>query len=595
MAKNDNKFDFDQVVVGSGFGGAVSALRLSEKGNRVLVLEKGRRFEASDFAKSNWRLDKFVWMPWVFMRGPFQCFFTRKLTAVTGAGVGGGSLVYANTHLIPDESVFSRFPWSAMRPDWHAQLTPFYALAQRMIGVAENKWSGPADAQLKQVAKALGREDTFTNVNSGLLYPNNEEPGSDRGDPYFNGEGPNRNSCNYCGACMVGCRHNAKNTLDKNYLFFAERNGAEIRAESKVIRIAPIANEKGLYDGTAGYEITVRVGMGVIAKETYTITTRGVVISAGVLGTIPLLLKMRNVDKTLPNISSQLGREVMTNSETLVTVTHNGDEKDLEFGTAITSMIEPDDETKIQVCRYGKGNDASWLTMTNVPISDQRGKMPRFVDMFYQMLKHPLRTLRLINPLGKGRKGIWLLVMQTAHSFVHIETKRPWYYLFLKRTWVATQHEGDNKLRNYFPIAHKVANEYVKRTGGVAGNIAIEVIAGTPLTAHMMGGAKIASTAEKGVVDETGEVFGYSNLRILDGSIIPGNLGVNPSLTILAMSEYAMSKVPVFNSKRAEKIRPIEFSKALNGSVSKYSASGNLHNLAINESRTMREKAEKIS
>ncbi|MGF1875997.1 GMC oxidoreductase [Photobacterium frigidiphilum] len=592
-----SQFDFDNIVVGSGFGGAVSALRLTEKGYRVLVLEKGKRYEAQDFAKSNWRINKFLWIPWLGLRGPLQVAFTRKLSVVYSAGVGGGSLVYGNTHLVPDDKVFNSPLWSDIHDDWQLRLKPYYALAQRMIGLQQNVWEGEADKTLKQVAQELGCGDTYTTVYSGLLYPeghdvfgsepNESTLGADRGDPYFNGEGPKRNSCNYCGNCMVGCRNNAKNTLDKNYLYFAERNGAEIRAESKVTRIEPIANDAGLQDGSAGYVITVEEGMGLIGRKKYTITTYGLTLSAGVLGSIPLLLKMRDVDKTLPNISTELGRQVMTNSETLLTVNDRHDRMpsvDQSLGTAITSMIHPDDETKIQVVRYGATNDASWITVPNIPLTSKHAGIPRVVTMLGNMVRHPITTLRVMNPVGKAKRGVWLLVMQTAHSYIHLEMRKPWYYLFLKNTWVPTQYADDEKLRSYFPIAQKVAEMYCKITGGDAANLLPEVVAGTPLTAHMMGGARIGNSAENAVIDDSGEVFGYQNLRVLDGSIIPGNLGVNPSLTILALTEHAMALLPVFNEERANVITPVVFAPALTRNPSAYQGEGVLHQQAVQDS-----------
>ena len=417
-------FDFDNIVIGSGFGGAASALRLSEKGYRVLVLEKGRRFEADDFAKSNWRLDKFLWMPWLGFKGPFQTAFTRKLMAISGAGVGGGSLVYGNTHLIPDDSVFNSPPWSDIHSNWSPRLAPFYALAQRMIGVQQNTWEGEADKTIKQVAEQLGRGDSYTRVYSGLLYPEGHEVfgsapeldklGAERGDPYFNGEGPARKSCNYCGNCMVGCRENAKNTLDKNYLFFAERNGVEIRAESKVTRIEPLANALGERDGSAGYRVTVEQGSNFFGRKRYSLTARGVTLSAGVLGTIPLLLQMRDLHKTLPNISPLLGREVMSNSETLLTVNDRSDRGiDHSVGTAISSMICPDDETKIQVVRYGAANDGSWLVVPNVPLTSKHAGIPRWLTMLGNMLRSPLKTLRVINPLGVAAERRYLAARST--------------------------------------------------------------------------------------------------------------------------------------------------------------------------------------
>ncbi|QUM81313.1 GMC family oxidoreductase [Moritella sp. 5] len=585
---SNTNFDFDQIIIGSGFGGAASALRLTEKGFRVLVLERGKRIRTKEFSRTSWNLKRFMWLPQLGLTGPFTLSITRKINLVHGSAVGGGSLVYGNTHLIPGPEIFAHPSWTGMHEDWHARLSPYYALAQRMIGVQQNRFFGPADLILKDVAKEMGRENTFKTVYSGLLYPkgenkvsqniNVERLGEDRGDPYFNGDGPKRNSCTYCGNCMSGCRHNAKNSLDKNYLYFAERNGAEIRPESNVTKIEPIADENGVKDGSAGYTIHVTEGLGLFNKKKYTLTTRGVVVSGGVFGTMPLLLRMRDVEKTLPNLSPNLGQNVLTNSETLLTVSHNRltqqeQKEEVWNGTAITSIFSPDDETKVEVVRYAKGSDAAFTGGMSVPLTSKQSGIPRSVSMLINIAKQPIKTLKMANPVGKAKDTIILLVMQTAQNNIHLESKRAWYSPF-KPTWIPVQHKGDEKLRNYFPIAHKVAEHYVKRSGGDAGNLALEVIVGTPITAHMMGGAIMGKDPKTAVLDDTGQTYAYKNLRILDGSIIAGNLGVNPSLTILALTEHAMAQIPVFDTERAAKIKPIHFSAALDGNPSAIQAAG---------------------
>lgn len=589
-----SNFDFDQIIIGSGFGGSASALRLTEKGFRVLILERGKRIETKDFSPSSWNLKRFMWLPQLGLTGPFTLSFTRKINLVHGSAVGGGSLVYGNTHLIPEESVFAESAWTGMHEDWYPRLAPYYALAQRMIGVQQNRFFGPADLVLKNVASDMGREDTFKTVYSGLLYPKGEDKvsqnvdverlGESRGDPYFNGDGPLRNSCRYCGNCMSGCRYNAKNTLDKNYLFFAERNGAEIRPESNVTKIEPIADEHGNKDGSAGYIIHVTQGLGLFNKKKYTLTTRGVVVSAGVFGTMPLLLKMRDVEKTLPNLSPNLGQNVLTNSETLLTVSHDrldlqGQREEIWNGTAITSIFAPDDETKVEIVRYAKGSDASFAGAINVPLTDKHPGIPRALSMLTNIIRQPFKSVKMVNPIGKAKDTIILLVMQSAQNHIHLESKRTWYAPF-KPTWVPVQHHGDTKLRNYFPIAHKVAENYVKHSGGEPGNLAFEVVAGTPITAHMMGGARMGKDPDTAVIDDSGQTYGYENLRILDGSVIAGNLGVNPSLTILALTEHAMAQIPVFDKHKAAKIKPIHFSAALAGCPSSMQDAGTADILA---------------
>ncbi|WP_226663486.1 GMC oxidoreductase [Microbulbifer aggregans] len=575
------KFDFDQVIIGSGFGGSSSALRLSEKGHRVLMLEKGKRWKDKDFSNNSWNIKKFLWAPKLGLTGTMQVSLTRKVTALHGAGVGGGSLIYANVHLIPTDEVFDSEPWSRVHKDWKQRLLPFYGLAQRMIGVAKNPYGNAADETLKETARRMGREDSFQVVNTGVLFPEAPEDrsGKDRGDPYFDGEGPDRNSCQHCGGCMMGCRHNAKNTLEKNYLWFAERNGVEIRAESEVTRIEPLPNAEGVRDGSAGYELTVQSSTALLFKKPYKIRTRGVVVSAGVFGTIPLLLKARDKDGTLPNISPQLGRQVRTNSETLIVATSDYKDKDGKprevcEGPAITSMFDPDDETRIEIVRFAPYGDFNFALQSAVPITESNGRVPRQISMLASMLRQPIKSLCMLNPIGKSRNSIIFLVMQTKDSFVHVKSGK-WPF-----GWRVTQEPGDSPLSNYFPIAHETARHYIDAAGGGnAGNVVTEVLTGAPSTAHLMGGVAIGTCAEDGVVDDTGAVFGYQNLRVIDGSLIPGNLGVNPSLTILALSEYAWSKAPVFNRERAEKITPVRFSNPLPGSISALTGSGDLHGI----------------
>lgn len=582
---DDSQFDFDQVIVGSGFGGSCSALRLSEKGHRVLVLEKGRRWQDQDFPKTNWNLKKYLWLPIIGFKGLYQFSLTRKTIVLYGAGVGGGSLIYGNVHLIPEDKVFSSGGWMTSKDNWKQTLLPFYGLAQRMIGVAKNPHEDDADHTLRKVAEQMGRGDTYRRVNTGILFPdqNSEdekaEPGGERGDPFFAGAGPQRNDCRFCGACMVGCRHNAKNTLVKNYLHFAERNGVEIRAEAEVTGIKPLPVVQGI-PGDAGYEVTVKDTSGWWFSKTYTIKTRGMVLSAGVLGTVPLLLQQKYVTKTLPDISPLLGRQVRTNSETLLPVStrkkdSNGKAIEVCNSPAITSLIAADDETNIEVVRYPAGSDAAFAATVSVPLTDGGGKVPRVIRLLGNLVTQPITALRTLYPFGSARNTVWLLVMQTKEAFVHMELRRRWYKGFM-RLWETTQDADDKPLTAYFPIAHKVAKLYTEESGGDAANILAEVVTGTPLTAHIMSGAAIGTEASNGVVDDSGEVFGYRNLRVLDGSVIPGNLGVNPSLTILALSEHAMAKLPVFNQQRADKIEPIIFSKPLEDLVSALDGEGDL-------------------
>jgi len=569
---NNQKFDFDQIIIGSGFGGSVSALRLTEKGNRVLVLEKGKRREDKDIPTNTGDTRNYMWEPKLGLRGSTQLTFTSKTTVIHGIGVGGGSQVYANVHFIPEDEVFASEAWQRSRSDWQKQLAPFYALAQRMLGTTKNNYTNIADDTLKQVAKDLGRGDSYQTVSTGVIFPQIDNlQGKEIPDPYFNGDGPDRATCQFCGSCVVGCRNNAKNTLLKNYLFFAERNGCEIRPESEVVKIEPIEKD-GKSDGCNGYIITVEEYQKGKKNKRYSLTTQGVVLSAGVLGTVPLLLRMRDQYKTLPNISKNLGQEIRTNSETLICGTDMNEK--ISDGVAISSFISVDDDTNIEITRVNEESDATWRYMPYVPMVTGKG-FKRFLKLIGNTILHPIKTFKVFRTKGKAATSIIFLVMQKSESFIHFEWKRKWYRLFWKNI-SAVQKKGDIPLTVSFPSAEKAVQSYTDKLGGEPATALTEILLGTPMTAHIMSGVAIGSNKDNGVIDESGEVFGYANLRVLDGSIIPGNLGVNPSLTITALSEFAMSKIPVHNQDHADKIKPINFSKPLAGQTSMLKGEGDL-------------------
>jgi cholesterol oxidase len=556
------KYDFDQVVIGSGFGGSVSALRLSEKGHRVLVLEKGLRRDDKDFPELNTDVKNYMWLPGLGLKGTTQFSFTSKATIISGCGVGGGSQIYANVHLVPADNAFESPAWTRIHPDWKKRLAPHYALARQMLGTTKNIYINIADTTLKEVAEDIGRGDSWAVVDIGVVFPESDKvEGKSVGDPYFAGDGPGRHTCQNCGSCVIGCRHNAKNTLMKNYLYFAERNGVEIRPESEVVRIEPLANSDAVRDGSAGYELTVQSSTNRFFKQPYKIRCRGVVVSAGVMGTVPLLLKMRDGTRTLPNISSWLGQQVRTNSETLITA--NNLSHEVWEGPSATSMMAVDDDTVMEINRFRKGSDGVWFYMPYVPMVTGEG-IGRVLKWLGNTLRYPLKTLKVLNPIGKAKHSLMLLVMQTNEAYIHLEWRRRWYRFF-RNAISAVQKQGDIPLKVSFPAAEKAAKRYAKKLDGEAGSSLAEILFGTPVTAHIMSGAAIGTDADNGVVDETGEVFGYHNLRVLDGSIIPGNLGVNPSLTITALSEYAMSQLPIFNRERAERVKAIRFSHPLPG------------------------------
>lgn len=562
-----NTYDFDQIIVGSGFGGAVSALRMTEKGNRVLILEKGKRWADEDYPESNQKAKDYIWEPKLGLRGTTQFSYTAKAGIIHGVGVGGGSQVYANVHLIPDKSVFSTPSWARIRDDWYEQLMPFYALAQRMLGSTKNTRTNIADDNLYALAKELGQEHTYKTVTTGVYFPQEDGiEGKVTPDPYFNGDGPERATCQFCARCSLGCRHNAKNTLEKNYLFFAERNGAEIRPESEVKRIEPLSD-----DGKQGYLVTVEQTNGK-HKKNYTLRCRGVILSAGVMGTVPLLLRMRDKYKTLPNISNWLGQQIRTNSETLTTA--NNLNAEVSNGLFISSFMSVDDNTNMEINRFNERCDSTWRYLPFVPMVSGEG-VSRFLKFCWQSLRHPRRFLKVLNSKGKAKSSILFLVMQSSEAFIHFEWRRRWYRFF-KKDITAIQKEDDIPLSVSFPAAEKATQRYAEKLGGIAGSALPEILTGTPLTAHIMSGVAIGNDAASGVIDQSGEVFGYHNLRVVDGSVIPGNLGVNPSLTITALGEYLMSNVPVFDEERASKIKPISFSKPLKNQTSDFQGEGDL-------------------
>jgi cholesterol oxidase len=586
MSFDQQNFDYDQVVIGSGFGGSCSALRLSEKGYKVLLLEKGKRWKDKDFPASNWNFKKYLWAPKLGLTGPWQMSFTRKVVALHGVGVGGGSLIYANTHYIPDAKIFESEQWTRTKDNWYDTLLPFYGLGQRMLGTSSGRHEGVSDKILKEVAQEMGREDTYELVNTGVYYHDQYMAAENKQEPYFQGEGPSREACNLCARCMMGCPKNAKNTLEKNYLYFAEKNGVEIRSESQVTRIEPLQDSKGQRNGSAGYELTIRSSTGLFAK-TYKLKTRGVVLSAGVIGTLNLLMASKYQHQTLANVSDLIGRQVRTNSETFYSVGFDTKstftEDEVSKGLAITSAFKPDDITTIEPVRFNKGSDTAWLSFMMVPLTDAGG-VPRVLRLLLNMIKQPWTTLKLMNPVGKAKRNNVLMIMQSADSYVHAKWKRAWTKLFRKRLTIE-QEQGDQPLTTYFDIGQKVAKQYSQKAKGEVGNVALDILVNTPATAHIMGGVPIGKSAQDGVVDESGEVFGYQGLRVLDGSIIPGNLAVNPSLTILALTEYAMSQIKAKDGRDASDVTSVAFSKPLPGMVSQLDGSGDLLAEAIARSR----------
>lgn len=523
-------FDFDYIVVGSGFGGSVSAMRLSQKGYRVGIIESGKKWARTDFAKTNWNLHKYLWMPRIFLHGIQRMNLLNDVFVLGGAGVGGGSLNYATTLYVPPDKFFENR--TVKNLGGKESLLPYFELAKKMLGAVENPYKGDGDLLMRDTAAETGREHTFHRTQVGIYFG---EEGKRVKDPYFEGEGPDRTGCEFCGACMTGCRKDAKNTLDKNYLYFAQKFGARIIPENKVIDVQPLSD-----DGSKGYKVTTACTTGLLNSKSV-FQTKAIVFSAGVLGTLSLLLKMKNKGR-LPHLSENLGKVVRTNSEALIGVKSNKKNVDFSKGVAITSSVHPDDNTHIELVRYARGNDA--MGFMPVLLTDGGGKIPRLLKYIGNVLLNPLKFFRILNPVGFSYRCLILLVMQTHDNYINVMPKRRLIWPFTKA--LSSEQASEKKNPVYIPIANDFSRRLAKRMDGIPCSVVSEVYLNIPLTAHIMGGC----SAEKGVIDEQNRVTGYKNMIIADGSTIPANLGVNPSLSITALSERAMSFIPVKKLKR---------------------------------------------
>jgi cholesterol oxidase len=526
------RLDYDWIVIGSGFGGSVSALRLAEKGYRVAVLECGRRYRDEDFAESTWNLRRYYWMPKIGLRGIFRMTVFKDVFIVSGSGVGGGSLGYANT-LYRARPAFFRDPQWRELGEWESALEPHYETAEHMLGVTDYPLEGPADLLLKEYGDQIGVGDTYAHTRVGAFFG---EPGKEVPDPYFGGEGPPRSGCIGCGSCMVGCRYNAKNTLVKNYLWFAEKQGVEILPERQVMDVRPIGG--GAEDGSQGYEVISERSGAWVRKRRSTLTAGGVVVAAGALGTNKLLANCRH-HGSLPRLSPRLGELVRTNSESINAVTARSDDRDFAKSVAISSSIYPDPDTHIEVVTYGRRADSMSYLFTL--LTGQGTKLTRPLLWLGQVLRHPLRFLRLLWPFRWSRRTVILLVMQTLDNAIRLRPKRR---LLGRGVRLQTEQDPEKPNPTFIPAADAVARWMAERTGGVPQSGLNEAIFNIPTTAHILGGAAMGADPEHGVVDIRNRVFGYENLMVCDGAAIPANPGVNPSLTITALAEHAMAQVP---------------------------------------------------
>ncbi len=523
--KNNEIYDY--VVIGSGFGGSVSALRLAEKGYKVLVIESGRRYRPEDFPKTNWNLRKWLWAPRFFCYGIQKIHMLKNVLILAGSGFGGGSLVYGNTLLVPPDPFFEDPDWSSFDKDWKKELFPFYEKAKKMLGVTTNPYLSVPDELLREYGKEIGREKHFHPTEVGVFFG---EPGKTVPDPFFNGDGPERTGCTLTGHCMVGCRDGGKNSLDKNYLWLAENLGIDILTDHKVNDVRLMKNGK--------YEIKADKVTGFLFKRAKKIITNGVVFSAGALGTNDLLAKCKERG-SLSDLSDTLGKSSRTNSEVMTGLTAKRGSDFKPEGVAITSGLFVNEETHIEVVRYPKGS--SVMSFFTTLLVDKKGGRSRAFRLLIEKLKHPLKMLSMSIPLGWAQRSVILLVMQTLHNKIELKRKRSWWSPFRK---ILTSENTGMKIPAYIQEANDAARSMAEKVNGIPQSAITEVLFDIPVSAHILGGCLMGKNKEEGVTDKFHKVFGYKNMYVLDGSVVPANLGVNPSLTITAMAERAMSYIP---------------------------------------------------
>jgi cholesterol oxidase len=511
-------YDYDVIVIGSGFGGSVAALRLTEKGYRVGVLEAGRRWNAEDMPKTNWNIRKSIWAPRLGFTGPQRISVLGKCLVFSGSAVGGGSLIYGNTLYEPLPAFYDDKAWAHLT-DWKDELAPYYDQAQRMLGVVTNPRTGPKDELLLQVAQDRGVADTFHHTEVGVFFNEGQE-GVEVDDPYFGGAGPRRAGCIHCSECFTGCKHNAKNVTTTNYLYLAEANGAEVHPLTTVTSVEP--------DGRGGYAIETVRSNGWLRKGIRTFTATQVVFAAAALGTQKLLHQLQQ-DGTLKDLSPRLGELTRSNSEAILAV-GTSSRKDFAQGVAITSSIHPEPQTHVEVCTYGKGQNA--LNVQTVPMVD--GGAFRFLRLLMGIVLHPINFLRTQNLYRASERGVIILAMQSLDNSLTS---------FLKRGRLVTKQGMGEPNPDWIPLAHDIAREYAAKMDGFTANVVTDIF-NIPATAHYIGGCTIGDGPDTGVIDPYQRVYGYPGLHIADGSAITANLGVNPSLTITAQAERAMAFWP---------------------------------------------------
>jgi cholesterol oxidase len=517
---------YDWVIIGSGFGGSVSAHRLTQKGYRVLVLEKGRRFKPQDFPKTNWDLKRWLWNPALGMKGIFQMSFLKHMTVLHGVGVGGGSLVYANTLPKPTSEFFQTGSWAGLA-DWEQELAPFYQTARQMLGATRNPVLTEGDHVLHEIATEMGRADHFRPTDVAVFFgePNRTVP-----DPYFDGDGPDRVGCNFCGACMTGCRVGAKNTLDKNYLYLAEKHGAQVAPETEVTAVRPIKE--------GGYAIETKSSLG--KNHRSRVTADRVIFAGGVMGTLPLLLRMKEDPAGLPNLSERVGHFVRSNSEALFGVVSTNKGVNFSTGVAITSILHTDPHSHIEPCRYGAGS--GFFRLLIAPHAPGPTVIARLWGAARAVIRHPLRWLKALKTWDVSKHTQVLLYMRSIEGTLRMRLGRDLRSGF-RRGLVTEVDDPSEAPSAFIPEATELAEAFAEKVNGISTTMITETLLGVPSTAHILGGACMGQSAESGVINAEHEVFHYPGLYVIDGSAISANPGVNPSLTITALAERAMSRI----------------------------------------------------
>jgi len=526
--------EWDYIIIGSGFGGSVSALRLVEKGYKVLVLEKGRRLRAGDFPKTSWNLKRFFWLPQMGFRGLFKMTFLGHVTALSGVGVGGGSLVYANTLPVPKDPFFQAASWGHLA-DWKAELASHYPTVLRMLGATRNPSLTYPDEVLRDIGRGIGCADTFEQTNVAVYFG---KTGETVPDPFFGGEGPERTGCTLCGGCMLGCNHGAKNTLDRNYLHLAEKRGLQIEADTEVTWVRPRPG--------GGYEVEARQGTWALPvlnrKRTY--SAKQVIFAGGVLGTVPLLLKLKAHAAGLPALSDRVGDFIRTNSEVLLGIVTQRRDRDLSQGIAIGSILHTSEHTHLEPVRYPAG--AGFFRTLMLPAAPGDTLFQRVANALGLVLRHPIKTLRTYLVPDWAKYTMILLYMQTVDGHIRMRLGRGLRTGFLRGPM--TEPGDGPPAKAWTPEATDLGNRVAERLDGYPTSLLTETLLGIPTTAHILGGAPMGDSTETGAIDHRHRLFGYEGLYVIDGAAISANPGVNPSLTIAALAERAMSFIPAKTS-----------------------------------------------